>query len=399
MAHRHARSSRPSRSSSALAQSRAMRSNGQSVVEFALLLPVLLLLVLFALDFGRIFLGWVTLNNMARVGADYAAKHPNDFAGARPSEYDALMLGSFDAINCDPDETTFDPTFSGGAEPGQQVTVELTCDFSLLTPLIGSIFSNAPISVSASSAFPVGYGCVGECDPGGGNPPPLPPSNCRTVPDMVGMSVLGARNAWIAAGFGAATFTPDDPAEDSRTVADQSVTEPANTEGCTGGQAFVFASVDVTLEPLVEPDPPIPGCTTVPNLVGMTVDQARDVWTAAGMNGPFVPTTGFGDRVVSDQFVEPDAEAGACVLPPLEVQVTYGDALGTPPAQPCQVPSFANTSSTDAPALWTSKGFTGSIEFKNAQRLPYAIKSQSLVGGVYVPCTSGITVSNTGTTN
>jgi hypothetical protein len=378
---------------------RASPSNGQSVVEFALLLPVLLLLVLFALDFGRIFLGWVTLNNMARVGADYAAKHPNDFGGARPTEYDNLILGSFDAINCDADETTFDPTFSGDSGPGEHVTVELACDFSPLTPLIGFIFNNAPITVSASSAFPVGYGCVGECDPGGGNPPPPPPSNCRTVPDMVGMSVLGARNAWIVAGFGAATFTPDDPAEDARTVSDQTVTEPTNTEGCSGAEAFVFASVDVTLEPLVVPDPPIPGCLPVPNLVGMTVDQAREAWTDAGMGGPFVPTTGFGDRVVSDQFVEPDAEPGDCILPPLEVQVTYGDALGTPPAQPCQVPSFANTSSTEAPALWSGKGFTGTIRFNNAQRLPYSIKSQSLVGGVYVPCTSGITLSNTGNTN
>jgi hypothetical protein len=393
MANRHARPW------SASPPCRPVGANGQSVVEFALLLPVLLLLVLFALDFGRVFLGWVTLNNMARVGADYAAKHPNDFGGARPSEYDELIVGSFDAINCDADETTFDPTFSGDAEPGDQVTVELTCDFRPLTPLIGLIFSNAPISVTASSAFPVGYGCVGECDPAGGNPPPPPPSNCRAVPDLAGMSVLGARNAWVEAGFGPATFTPDDPADDSRTVADQSVTEPTNTEGCSGGEAFVFASVEVTLEPLVAPDPPIPGCLPVPNLVGMTVDQARDSWTDSGMGGPFIPTTGFGDRVVTDQFVEPDAEAGDCALPPLDVQVTYGDALGTPPAQPCQVPSFANKTSTEAPALWTSKGFTGAIRFNNERRLPYAIKSQSLVGGVFVPCTSGITLSNTGNTN
>ncbi|HEX5826854.1 MAG TPA: TadE/TadG family type IV pilus assembly protein [Candidatus Limnocylindrales bacterium] len=375
------------------------RSRGQSLVEFALLLPVLLLLVLFALDFGRIFLGWVTLNNMARIGADYAAKHPNDFAGARPAEYDALILDSFDAINCDPDETTFDPDFSGDAEPGDHVTVDLSCDFSPLTPLIGSLFDNAPITVSASSAFPVGYGCIGECDPGGGNPPPPPPDNCRSVPDMIGMSVLGARNAWVEAGFGVASFDPDDPADDARTVADQTVTEPTNTEGCTAGEAFVFASVAVDLEPLVVPDPPIPGCVPVPNLVGMTVDQARDAWVDAGMGGAFVPVTGFGLRVVTDQFVEPDAEAGECVVPPLDVQVTYGDALDTPPVQPCQVPSFANRSSTEASGLWTGNGFTGAITFNNANRLPYAIKSQSLVGGAYVLCTSGITLSNTGNTN
>ena len=50
---------------------------GQSIVEFALVLPVLLFLLLMGLDFGRVFLGWVNLNNAARVGANYAALYPD----------------------------------------------------------------------------------------------------------------------------------------------------------------------------------------------------------------------------------------------------------------------------------------------------------------------------------
>ena len=53
------------------------RSRGQSLVEFALVLPLILLLMLIAIDFGRVFLGWVGLNNAARVAANYAAMHPN----------------------------------------------------------------------------------------------------------------------------------------------------------------------------------------------------------------------------------------------------------------------------------------------------------------------------------
>ena len=53
------------------------RSRGQSLVEFALVLPMILLLMLIAIDFGRVFLGWVGLNNAARVAANYAALHPN----------------------------------------------------------------------------------------------------------------------------------------------------------------------------------------------------------------------------------------------------------------------------------------------------------------------------------
>ena len=43
------------------------RTRGQSVVEFALVVPLLLLLTMTAIDFGRVFLGWVGLNNAARV--------------------------------------------------------------------------------------------------------------------------------------------------------------------------------------------------------------------------------------------------------------------------------------------------------------------------------------------
>ena len=31
--------------------------------------------MLIALDFGRAYVGWVALNNAARVGADYAGRH------------------------------------------------------------------------------------------------------------------------------------------------------------------------------------------------------------------------------------------------------------------------------------------------------------------------------------
>src|SRR6185503_19733408 len=51
------------------------RSRGQSVVEFALIVPVLLLLMLVAIDFGRIYLGWVNLQQMSRIAANDAADH------------------------------------------------------------------------------------------------------------------------------------------------------------------------------------------------------------------------------------------------------------------------------------------------------------------------------------
>src|SRR5580765_2483597 len=52
------------------------RTLGQSLVEFALVIPILLFLTLIALDFGRVYLGYINLQNMSRIAANFAANHP-----------------------------------------------------------------------------------------------------------------------------------------------------------------------------------------------------------------------------------------------------------------------------------------------------------------------------------
>src|SRR5205807_2456906 len=49
------------------------RTGGQSLVELALIAPVLLLLLLFMVDAGRIFADWIALSNAAREGAYLAS--------------------------------------------------------------------------------------------------------------------------------------------------------------------------------------------------------------------------------------------------------------------------------------------------------------------------------------
>ena len=56
---------------------RSTQSKGQSLTELAITLPVVFLMVLFGIDFGRVYLGWVSLNNAVREAANYAALHPN----------------------------------------------------------------------------------------------------------------------------------------------------------------------------------------------------------------------------------------------------------------------------------------------------------------------------------
>ena len=60
---------------------RRKRSRGQALVEFALILPVFMLVMLIAIDFGRLFFTYIQVNNAAREGAAYGAGNPTSTTG------------------------------------------------------------------------------------------------------------------------------------------------------------------------------------------------------------------------------------------------------------------------------------------------------------------------------
>jgi TadE-like protein len=368
------------------------RSRGQTIVEFALIAPVLILLLLIAIDFGRVFLGWISLNNAARVGANYAALHPHDWdSGTGPAEYDTLMADNLGAINCTPNpDPAANPVFGPTKEPGELVRVDLGCDFNVLTPVVGAVLGGT-VTITSNSSFPISYGCLADCPTGPPAPPPPPPaSNCRKVPAVVDLSVAGARAAWVAAGFLASNFNPPAGADDTRTVASFTISEPPNTEGCVPPQYLFASSITVTLAPLQTPKP-TPTCLYVPNVRGVTVLDARNAWTNAGFVGQFLPT-GNDTRVVIDQATLPASDPGDCMEPDTTMTVSHGPPPPAPPPAPCKVPSFVNTSSAAATTTWVGAGFAaGNISFKPKNQT-FTIQSQSLVGGTYIGCGSSIEV-------
>lgn len=136
-------------------------SRGQSLVEFALILPVFLLIVMVAVDFGRAFYSWVTITNAARVGANYAAANPND---SYPNSTYTSLVQQEALNNICQISGSFNPTFIDGADAdttnkdlGDGARVAVTCDFRILTPVIGSVLGNA-IPISASATFPIRMG-------------------------------------------------------------------------------------------------------------------------------------------------------------------------------------------------------------------------------------------------
>ncbi|MEN6434439.1 MAG: TadE/TadG family type IV pilus assembly protein [Anaerolineaceae bacterium] len=74
------------------------RGNAQSIVEFALILPIMLLLIMGALDLGRAFYMKIALVNSAREGAYYLSYHPTDKTNCDPINTSFCYLGTRDAV-------------------------------------------------------------------------------------------------------------------------------------------------------------------------------------------------------------------------------------------------------------------------------------------------------------
>ena len=62
-----------------MARERSLR--GQSLVEFAVVLLVLIFILMGVFDLGRAFHTYVVITNAAREGAYYGAMHPDDYSG------------------------------------------------------------------------------------------------------------------------------------------------------------------------------------------------------------------------------------------------------------------------------------------------------------------------------
>lgn len=124
-----------------------------------------MLTVLLGLDLGRAFFSWVTLNNAARVAANYAGLNP-DASFAAGSEYDSLVRTDGSNAACvvaagaPPQPVFADSALDSNAttkDLGDDVTVTISCPFRLITPLIGGMIGN-PLTISASSTFTVRNG-------------------------------------------------------------------------------------------------------------------------------------------------------------------------------------------------------------------------------------------------
>jgi hypothetical protein len=162
---------------------------GQSVTEFGLVLPVLLIVLLVGVDAGRLFFGWVNLQNASRIAANYAATNPaGPFVAGSP--YETTVKRETAGINC-ASLTIPPPTFTPNTDVGSTAKVTLSCSFSLVMPFVG------PLPLGATSTFPVRSGHIAGV-PQPPDPPCDPPK--IAVISYIGLTVGQARDAWTALG-------------------------------------------------------------------------------------------------------------------------------------------------------------------------------------------------------
>jgi len=110
------------------------REKGQSLIEMAFLVPILLLLLAAVVDAGRAFDAYIVLTNAAREGARYGTFFTSDTAVTAPAVQQLVVddvVGSGTNITRMDDFQLSNVTVQGIAAGSTAVTVTVSYDFGL----------------------------------------------------------------------------------------------------------------------------------------------------------------------------------------------------------------------------------------------------------------------------
>ena len=133
---------------------------GQGLVEFAIVLPVLVLVVLALFDLGRGVIAYSELANASRVGARVAIVNQSTSTScvgpdttARCAAADAAVT-----IGLSPSDVDLDVSSSDCPVPSAcTATVQVTHTFELVTPIISAIVSEILSSASTTMSLERNY--------------------------------------------------------------------------------------------------------------------------------------------------------------------------------------------------------------------------------------------------
>lgn len=127
-------------------ETQRQRERGDSLVELALILPVLLLILMAILDFGRAVYAYHVVANCAREGARYGVGVEND-----PAAIVAVVRNA--AVGLDGSQLMVSVTY-----PTQDtIRVEVNYDFRLITPLVAQAIGRQSVVLHSVATMYRGY--------------------------------------------------------------------------------------------------------------------------------------------------------------------------------------------------------------------------------------------------
>jgi len=141
---------------------------GQTLVEFALILPIFVLVLVGIFDGGRLVFAYHTVNNAAREGGREATVNQTlSDIQARAAQHAVALDIDPTSVYVDyrqpitPDtESSCDAAVGGPQVFGCLAVVRVSYQYSAATPIIGALIG--PILVTGEVRFPVEFNCVGS---------------------------------------------------------------------------------------------------------------------------------------------------------------------------------------------------------------------------------------------
>lgn len=120
---------------------------GQALVELALILPILILILMGTMEFGRIFHSYLVITNASREGARAGVVGLDD-TGIRTKVKDVAT-----SLSLSDTQINITPGYSSRSR-GVPLTVQVDYSISLVTPMLGVAVPN-PFPLTASTTMRV----------------------------------------------------------------------------------------------------------------------------------------------------------------------------------------------------------------------------------------------------
>lgn len=146
-----------------------VKSRAQSMVELALVLPIMILVVMGLVEFGRALFIYTVVSNAAREGVRAGLVDPTNTAWVEDRIRARLVLMA-------PDSVTVTVNYDDGTDGGQfseptliqegqdRIRVDVTTNFTMITPILRDIFP--PTTIHYVSARTIVAGARAHRTPG-----------------------------------------------------------------------------------------------------------------------------------------------------------------------------------------------------------------------------------------